>query len=195
MKKRAFAGFWWRVLAWLIDQVVVFSVGFAITLGVLLMVPPGDLPSITVPAPELLGLTARDGAAATLAIRVDLLVGPVLFFMGWAYFALMESSPAQGTIGKIAVGMFVTDMHGDPISFPRASARWWCKSLSSLIFGLGWLMPAFTPRKQALHDFLVRTVVLRNVSAPAEGPAAAAEPGEYWDGRRWLPAAAAMEKR
>jgi len=106
--------------------------------------------------------------------------------IAWAYFALFESSPARGTLGKLALNLYVSDVHGDPISFWRASFRYWFKSLSSLVVGLGWLMAAFTPRKQALHDLLAGTLVLRKVDYHVFGKEPPSEPGDYWDGKSWV---------
>jgi uncharacterized RDD family membrane protein YckC len=155
-----FAGFWRRVLAYLIDGLVILAVQVALTLLVFL-IAPNDLQ-----------------AAANIA--------PVAALIAWAYFALLESSPARATLGKLALNLFVADLHGDPIGFWRATARYWLKILSSLVVGLGWLMPAFTPRKQALHDLLAGTLVLRRVNYLVIGPEAPTEPGDYWDGSRWV---------
>jgi uncharacterized RDD family membrane protein YckC len=113
-------------------------------------------------------------------------IAPVSSVIGWAYFALLESSPARGTLGKVALHLVVGDVHGDPITFRRASARYWLKVLSTLVFGVGWLLAAFTPRKQALHDMLAGCLVLRRVTYFVLGPEAPTEPGEYWDGTRWV---------
>ena len=155
-----YAGFWRRVLAYLIDALVLATV--EIVLGILVvMIAPDDL-----------------RAAANVA--------PVSATIAWAYFALLESSPARATLGKLALNLFVSDVHGDPISFWRASARYWLKILSTLLLGLGWLMAAFTPRKQALHDVLAGTLVLRKVNYLVLGPEAPTEPGDYWDGKTWV---------
>ncbi len=61
----------------------------------------------------------------------------VLIVVTWLYFALMESSKFQGTVGKIAIGIIVTDMEGNRISFARATGRYFGKILSSLIFMIG----------------------------------------------------------
>jgi uncharacterized RDD family membrane protein YckC len=82
-------------------------------------------------------------------------------FLRWMYFALMESSSAQGTLGKMFLGIRVTDMNGQRISFLRATARFFSKFISSLILGLGYLFPLFNARKQALHDMMAGTVVIR----------------------------------
>lgn len=161
-----YAGFWLRFAAYLIDYLLVFVVGSVLATAVVLM-DPGDL-------------------------RAFINIAPVGSALAWAYFALCESSPLRGTVGKHALGLYVCDLHGDPISFWRASSRYWLKLLSSLILMAGWIMAAFTPRKQALHDVLARTLVLRNVTALAPISAAdAANLDDYWDGRRWVSRSAA----
>ena len=112
---------------------------------------------------------------------------PVSILLAWAYYALMESSPAQATVGKIALDIYVTDREGDPIDFRRASIRFWAKVISTMTLMLGWLMAAFTPRKRALHDYLAGTLVLRRATVPLL-PSPADEVmaiGERWDGSRW----------
>ena len=155
-----YAGFWRRVLAYLIDLIVIVGVQGAITAIV---------------------IAASDGDVKTVAN-----VAPVSALIAWAYYALMESSPARGTLGKLALNLFVADLQGDPITFYRASARYWLKLLSSLLLGTGYLLTAFTPRKQALHDLFTGCLVLMRVNYFAIGPEPPTEPGEYWDGTRWV---------
>ena len=80
--------------------------------------------------------------------------------VGWLYFALMESSNYQGTLGKLALGIKVTDMEGQPISFGRASGRHFAKFISSIILCIGYLMVAFTEKKQGLHDMMASCLVV-----------------------------------
>lgn len=80
--------------------------------------------------------------------------------MGWLYCTLLESSSKQATIGKMAVGIIVTDLNGDRISFGRANGRWWGKAISFLILGIGYIMAGFTKKKQALHDIMADTLVV-----------------------------------
>ena len=156
-----YAGFWLRLAAYLIDLILLVVVQSVLAAAVIFM-DPGDL-------------------------RAFLNITPVGYALTWAYFALFESSPLRGTIGKHAVGIYVSDVHGDPISFGRASARFWLKTLSSLVLMVGWIMAAFTPRKQGLHDILARTLVLRAITAPALISAVeAANLDDYWDGRQWV---------
>lgn len=78
----------------------------------------------------------------------------------WLYFALMESSEKQATLGKMAMGIIVTDLDGNRISFGRATGRFFSKIISCAILFIGYLMAAFTERKQALHDIMAGTLVL-----------------------------------
>ena len=80
--------------------------------------------------------------------------------IGWLYSALLESSPNQATVGKMALGIKVTDLDGERISFGRATGRHFGKILSFLILCIGYLMVAFTERKQGLHDLMAGTLVV-----------------------------------
>jgi len=79
----------------------------------------------------------------------------------WLYYAIFESSKWQATLGKKLIKIKVTGMHGQRISFARATGRYFAKFLSSLIFFIGYLMIAFTKKKQALHDIIAETLVIR----------------------------------
>jgi uncharacterized RDD family membrane protein YckC len=157
-----FAGFLRRLAAFLIDAVLLGTVEGMLALFVQL-IAPNDL-----------------------LAQANVL--PISSAVAWAYFALLESSPAQATVGKFALGIYVTDRNGDPITFRRASFRHWAKTLSTLTFMCGWLMAAVTPRKRALHDIVAGTLVLSRSTVPlvplVNGVPAVA--GEHWDGTRWL---------
>ena len=85
--------------------------------------------------------------------------------INWLYFALLESSSMQGTLGKKALGMIVTDLSGNRIGFGRATGRYFGKILSAIILGIGFIMVAFTERKQGLHDLLANTLVYKASSS------------------------------
>lgn len=78
----------------------------------------------------------------------------------WLYFALMESSENQATIGKAAVSIKVTDMHGNRIGFGKATGRYFGKILSTLILFIGFIMIGFNDKRQALHDQMAGTLVV-----------------------------------
>jgi uncharacterized RDD family membrane protein YckC len=155
-----YAGFMRRMAAYLIDGALLAAVQGVLAAGVFLMAPH-DLRALA-----------------------NLL--PVSAAMSWAYFALFESSPMRATVGKYALGLYVSDALGDPITFRRATARYWLKLLSSLVLMLGWFMTAFTPKKQALHDLVAGTLVLRNAYLPVPAGTTPGNLDEYWDGIRWL---------
>ena len=81
--------------------------------------------------------------------------------MTWLYFALFESSKLRATPGKLLLGLAVTDLAGEQISFIKATIRFFAKGLSTLLLFAGYVLAAFTPRNQALHDFLAKTLVIR----------------------------------
>jgi uncharacterized RDD family membrane protein YckC len=80
--------------------------------------------------------------------------------LGWVYAAAMESSDRQATLGKMAVGIKVTDMNGERISFGKATGRHFAKIISAIILLIGYIMAAFDSKKQALHDKMAGTLVL-----------------------------------
>jgi uncharacterized RDD family membrane protein YckC len=84
----------------------------------------------------------------------------VIAAAGWLYFALMESSSKQGTLGKMALSIMVTDVNGNRITFGRATGRYFGKFLSGLILYIGYIMVAFTEKKQGLHDMIAGTLVV-----------------------------------
>ena len=83
------------------------------------------------------------------------------FLLGWVYYALMESSVKQATLGKMAIGIIVTDMEGKRISFGRATGRHFAKIISLFILFIGFIMAGFTAKKQALHDLIADSLVLK----------------------------------
>ncbi|HWF44040.1 MAG TPA: RDD family protein [Candidatus Kapabacteria bacterium] len=143
-----YAGFWRRIFAVWLDELV-FGTAVAILIVILAII------SGSFPAP-------RPGNQNVF--RVGLIVIYVIAFVGsWLYSALMESSKLQATVGKLAVGLRVTDREGRRISFTRASARYF-SGLVSLAVPLFYTIIAFNSKKRALHDFIAGTLVLSKQS-------------------------------
>jgi uncharacterized RDD family membrane protein YckC len=90
----------------------------------------------------------------------DTAASSVTTIIGWLYFAGLESSARQATLGKSVLGIYVTDLDGNRISVLRATGRYFAKFISAIILMIGFIMAAFTPRKQALHDMIASTLVL-----------------------------------
>ena len=81
--------------------------------------------------------------------------------IGWLYSALQESGPAQATIGKKAMGLKVTSVSGDPITFGQATGRHFGKIISAIILMIGYLMMLWDNKKQTLHDKMADTLVVK----------------------------------
>jgi uncharacterized RDD family membrane protein YckC/type II secretory pathway pseudopilin PulG len=130
-----YAGFWLRVVAYFIDYfVVMFAAGTAIAV-------------VSV---------ASGGKGRAVAFL------PFLTLVGhWLYFALLESSARQATLGKMALGLTVTGDDGRRIGFGCATGRFFGKIVSAIPIGIGFLLAGFTARKQALHDIMAGTLVTR----------------------------------
>ena len=135
-----YSGFWRRVAASLIDSVILGVVGAI--LGI------------------VLGVAMVSGGTDDTEV-VELTGNVVGIFLGWLYYALMESSSKQATIGKIVMGIKVTDLEGNQISFARASGRHFGKIISSLILAIGYLMMLWTEKKQTLHDKMAGCLVVK----------------------------------
>lgn len=128
-----YAGFWIRFLATLIDGIVI-----ATFVGIVV---------------NLIGIGGAQQASLSYSL--------FMLAAQWGYYSLMESSERQATLGKIVLGLRVTDLQGNRISFGKATARFFGKVLSGLLLFIGYIMVAFTDKKQGLHDKLVSTLVLK----------------------------------
>lgn len=136
-----YAGFFTRFAAAFLDGIIMNVIGFAIgMIAGLLMVPAGI-----------------DASAAGPQALLNLLG----IFINWLYMAGFESSASQATPGKMAAGIKVTDLDGRRIGFGRATGRYFGKILSAIILLIGFLMQPFTEKKQALHDILAGTLVVK----------------------------------
>lgn len=135
-----YAGFWKRFAAFIIDRIILL-VGGGIVGGVF-----GFVYGLSNPDPDL-----------QLVQLYASIIGSVINFF---YFTLFESSPFQATPGKLALGIIVTDLDGNRISYLRAVGRYFAKILSLLTFFIGYIMAGLTERKQALHDLIAGCLVV-----------------------------------
>jgi uncharacterized RDD family membrane protein YckC len=148
-----YAGFWRRFVAHVIDQIIVGIAAFVVLIPGLALLGVGIGAGIMEESESAIGLILA-AIAAYLAAIVLILVGQ------WLYYALMESSGRQATIGKLALGIVVTDLSGNKITFGRATGRYFGKIVSGMIMGIGYIMAGFTERKQALHDIMASCLVV-----------------------------------
>lgn len=151
------AGFWRRVAAYVIDYIVTLLPTKLIGTAFGAEAATAALETAQKAAgndPQLM-LAALETYLHTM--QIPLLLSTLLV---WLYFALLESSAWQATVGKLVMGIRVTGLRGERISVPRALVRYLAKFLSLIIVGIGFLMVAWTDRKQGLHDMLASTLVL-----------------------------------
>ena len=152
--EKKYAGFWWRFIAFLLDGAILWIIQLVLItpfLGIIgfsaYKASSGDLNET-----QALGM-------AGAIIGTLILTWALSIVAAWLYFALMESSKFQGTVGKIALGIVVTDVEGNRISFARATGRYFSKFISGFILMIGYIMAGFTEKKQALHDIIASTLV------------------------------------
>lgn len=136
------AGFWLRVVALIFDQLII---------GV----------------PALIATPFGNAFLGTPFIGPYLL--GVFVVWPWLYFAVMESSSKQATLGKLILGLVVSDTAHQRIGFGKASGRHFGKLLAGAILGIGFLMVGITDRKQGLHDLMAGTLVIRKASMQVAG--------------------------
>jgi uncharacterized RDD family membrane protein YckC len=131
---QGYAGFWARVAALMVDSAILMIA------GVVLFV--------------VLGMALGGTGLA---------IGNILFlFAQLLYWPVMESSARQATFGKGLLGIEVTDLEGNRVSFIKALLRNLAKIISYIPLGIGFLLAAFTGRKQALHDIITGCLVVRS---------------------------------
>jgi uncharacterized RDD family membrane protein YckC len=147
-----YAGFWRRFMAYIIDKIILSILSAILIVPFLLMIGLGALSNRDFDSPSSVELLLPLIGAYFMVI--------VLIVIGeWLYFALMESKKGA-TLGKMVLGISVTDLGGNSISFGRATGRYFGKILSGLILCVGYLMAGWTQQKQALHDILAGCLVV-----------------------------------
>lgn len=151
------AGFWRRFAAALID-VIILSLISGVTAAYLglgegwrmlmmimrrqtVVTDDGVLVNSLIPMP-----------AATFILVVFILIP-------WIYFAVLESSRNQATLGKMACRVVVSDLHGKPLTFARATLRYFSKYISGIVVFAGFLCIGYTRYHQGLHDVIAATLV------------------------------------
>ncbi len=132
-----FGGFWIRFLAVRVDSAIVF-LGTALIIG---------------------------GGALALGPEMAPVAGLAAWLFAFLYWPVLQASPLQATLGKALLRLRVTGYQGNRISFLRALGRELAKILSSAVLMVGYILAGFTARKQALHDLVASTYVVREGKA------------------------------
>ena len=131
-----YAGFWRRVGAAIIDWLLLAGFGFVIA--------------------TILGVDLTKQHSAQFETIVNL-IGLIEY---WLYFAILECSKLQASVGKRFLRLRVTDLSGERISFGKATGRHFGKIVSFVILLIGFLMVGWTEKKQGLHDKMAGTLVI-----------------------------------
>ena len=142
-----YASFTARAMALVIDSSIVFAMMVVIFVPLYLVSILASL--VLLPLLALLNLT----------------IVPSLFLlwagMNWVYFATMESGERGATYGKRILGLRAVDEKGNKLTFGRASVRYFAKIVSAIPMFLGFFMAIVTQRKQALHDLIAETLIIK----------------------------------
>jgi uncharacterized RDD family membrane protein YckC len=160
----SYGGFWERVAAYLIDGMIL-GVPFGIVMiGLIFMF--GGVGVLMRRVAENQNQPPDPQAAMAMMAPLFMLFAIwflVFMLLQWLYFAGMESSARQATFGKSIMRLRVTNYEGQRISFGHATGRFFAKLVGGMVpLAIGYIMAAFTAKKQALHDYIAGTLVLRS---------------------------------
>lgn len=141
-QNRPKAGFWLRVVASMIDSLLLGVVQVTLSLLISLVI-------------HLLGVAAGGDGAINLVIWLfgaSLGMGYAVFFTGYC----------GQTPGKMALRIKVIRTDGRQLSYSRATLREiFGKFISGLLLCIGYLMVIFDDQKQGLHDRIADTYVIK----------------------------------
>lgn len=163
-----YAGFWKRLVAYIIDVIVLYIPQMLIMNAFGNEAAQAKLEQVMLSAASDPHVMLAAYGQYYEAMRMGIALTAVLV---WLYFAICESSAWQATVGKLAMGIRVTDLDGGRIGFWRALGRYAAKILSWMIVGVGFLMIGWTRRRQGLHDMLANTLVLNGRAGAFHHPA------------------------
>jgi uncharacterized RDD family membrane protein YckC len=155
-----YAGFWRRAFAYILDQILLNLIIFGAIFADYVIIRnffAHEVMTTSLMTGEAVSETQPNGVGIVLIILLMIAV-PVTV---WLYFALFESSTKQATIGKMLLGIKVTDIQGKRIGFSRATGRHFAKIINGITFYIGFILAGFTEKKQALHDMIANTLVVR----------------------------------
>ena len=151
-----YAGFWLRFVAWVIDKIILGIIQWIIIVPILAAVGFASTFSLS-------DFQNVEDAAAMVAIIMSgvAIIAVVMAAVGILYHSFFESSKTQGSLGKMALGLIVIDTEGQKLTFGKAAVRNLCKIISDITMSIGYIVAGFTDKKQALHDLIAGTLVVK----------------------------------
>lgn len=154
-----YAGVTWRLFAFLADLMLL------VCFMLVVVVPLLQSLNIVLPVVDYTehDFSTREGMSRIYGLVLQLIFGVLgigFGIVGWLYTAGMEASPAQASIGKLLLGLKVSNTRGERLSFLQATARYFLKLISIASLGIGFFIALFNKKKQMLHDTLSNCVIL-----------------------------------
>ncbi len=159
-----YAGFWIRLLAFIIDIILVFTAIFFITpyllelvKGTIPLLPPAPYVNTLIPSEYLIFIDPQ--------MRGEVLWFPVLLYLyqsiiGLSYYAFFTSSSMNGTIGKWIFGIVVVNEFNEAIGIVQSVMRYWAYLFSAIPLFIGFIVIAFDKEKRGFHDRICGTRVI-----------------------------------
>jgi uncharacterized RDD family membrane protein YckC len=158
-----YAGFWLRFVAFIIDSIIIGCVRAFVIVPILAAMGigisqnmPTNMDDPGAMMPFIASMMALAGVVSLISMVITVL-----------YYAILESSNMQASIGKLALGLVVLDESGQKIDFSKALIRNLGKIVSSMILFIGFIMAGFTDKKQGLHDIIAKTIVVKKAPVVA----------------------------
>ncbi|HWQ67941.1 MAG TPA: RDD family protein [Methanospirillum sp.] len=154
---RVLSGFWRRVAAAAIDFIIISLIA-GTAVAYLNLLEGWRMLVMMMRRSEVI---TSDGTVVTsiLPMQVGSFLLVVFILIPWLYFAALESSKNQATLGKMAARILVTDLHGKRVTFARATLRHFSKFLSFFLFLAGFLCIRYTRYHQGLHDVIAACLI------------------------------------
>lgn len=84
---------------------------------------------------------------------------------GWLYWAVLQSSKEQSTIGQRTFDIKLLSLRGEDVTFGQASLRFFANALNVLTCGLGFIFFFTGEKKQCLHDSIADTLVVKEIKS------------------------------
>lgn len=155
---QSYGGFWIRFVAYVIDAIILGIVSGIVIIPVLGALGFGAYGTMSGG-----GEMSEDqmGALIGMITGAGMFMQVANIVVAWLYFSLMESSGKQATVGKMALGLKVINKDGSKLNFGQATVRYIGKIISGMILLIGFIMAGFTEKKQALHDMIAGTYVVK----------------------------------
>jgi len=138
-----YGGFWIRLAAYVLDSVILWMVSVLLQTPVLFRIAGS---AGKPPSPRLIGMQML-----LYLVQIVIICLYKTFFVG----------KFGATPGKMACGLKIVTAEDRPLTYAGALGRYFATWISTLTFGIGYLMVAFDDQKRSLHDRICETRVVK----------------------------------